>query len=337
LAQVYVIGIHCESRSITYIKSPFLFMSQPQPSSSEKTLWAKVIGTWCPLYGGIRGLGASIEWHDFRLAEDFDWTPTFHPGCLEICLNYRGQADFELNRKNTLLTENQLAWYLPGHSPVIAHRRANSIHRFFTLEVTRNYLERQFTGLRDRLRRPVQTFLQQPESFDSCVQASPMPSNLLGMRGILLDPPVPAGAEPLWYLGKILEILAHTLFAEPAGHEPAADTHNRERVEKARHLLARDMENPPSLDELARAAGCSPFHLSRIFAGETGVSIPKYLRMKRIEKAAELLLGGKVNVTEAAMAVGYSSLSAFNKAFVEQTGVCPGLYGLPLKGGCNGA
>jgi AraC-like DNA-binding protein len=263
----------------------------------------------------------------FCLAEDFEWTPTFHPGCLEICLNYLGNADFQLHRQTTSLEENQLAWYLPGRDPMTAHRRANSIHRFFTLEVTRDYLEQQFTGLVNRLKPPVQTFLQQPSStHTSIVQTTPIPSNLL-------DPPVQAGAAPLWYQGKILEILSHTLFAEPTSHEPAADTHNRERVDKARYLLARDMENPPSLNELAHEAGCSPFHLSRIFAMETGVSIPKYLRIKRIEKAAELLLSGKTNVTGAAMAVGYSSLSAFNKAFVEQTGICPGLYGLPLKDG----
>jgi AraC-like DNA-binding protein len=56
------------------------------------------------------------------------------------------------------------------------------------------------------------------------------------------------------------------------------------------------------------------------------MGIPKYIRLKRIEKAGELLRSGKMNVTEAAMAVGYSSLSAFNKAFVEQMGCCPGLY-----------
>ena len=77
---------------------------------------------------------------------------------------------------------------------------------------------------------------------------------------------------------------------------------------------------------LADEVGCSTFYLSRIFAQEAGVSIPKFLRMKRIEKAAELIRTGRMNVTEAAMEVGYSSLSAFTKAFVEQIGCCPGLY-----------
>ena len=40
---------------------------------------------------------------------------------------------------------------------------------------------------------------------------------------------------------------------------------------------------------------------------------------------------GKYNVTEAAMEVGYSSLSHFSQSFCETMGRCPGLY--PLKAG----
>lgn len=112
---------------------------------------------------------------------------------------------------------------------------------------------------------------------------------------------------------------------------------NRERVERACYLIERDLENPPSLEMLGAQVGCSPFYLSRIFTQETRASIPKFIRMKRIEKACELLRTGKMNVTEAAMAVGYSSLSAFNKAFVEQVGCCPGLYPNVAIAGRNAA
>ncbi len=84
--------------------------------------------------------------------------------------------------------------------------------------------------------------------------------------------------------------------------------------------------NPPTLDMLAKEVRCSSFYLSRIFVQYTSTSIPRYLRIKRVEKAAELLRTGKISVTEAAMTVGYSSLSSFNKAFVDHFGCCPGLY-----------
>jgi AraC-like DNA-binding protein len=48
-----------------------------------------------------------------------------------------------------------------------------------------------------------------------------------------------------------------------------------------------------------------------------------------MERAAELLRSGKSNVTQAALEVGYSSLSHFSQSFCQEMGCCPGLY--PLK------
>jgi AraC-like DNA-binding protein len=80
------------------------------------------------------------------------------------------------------------------------------------------------------------------------------------------------------------------------------------------------------LEELGRLVACSPFYLSRTFSSEMGMTIPQYLRQLRLERAAELLKSGRFNVTEAAMEVGYSSLSHFSQAFHEHFGCCPGLY-----------
>ena len=77
---------------------------------------------------------------------------------------------------------------------------------------------------------------------------------------------------------------------------------------------------------LLQEVGCSPFYLSRIFSREVGLTIPQFLRNLRMERAAELLRSGRYNVTEAAIEVGYSSLSHFCKAFCETIGCCPVLY-----------
>jgi len=105
--------------------------------------------------------------------------------------------------------------------------------------------------------------------------------------------------------------------------------HHPERVEKVIGLLRSKLAEPPNLEEIGRFVGCSPFHLSRTFSAETGQTIPQYLRQLRLERAAELLRSGKFNVTEAALEVGYSSLSHFSQAFHEEFGCCPGLY--PLR------
>jgi AraC-like DNA-binding protein len=100
-------------------------------------------------------------------------------------------------------------------------------------------------------------------------------------------------------------------------------------VEKVIALLREKLSEPPTLEEIGRVTGCSPFHLSRTFSAATGMTIPQYTRQLRLERAAELLKSGKFNVTEAALEVGYSSLSHFSQTFHEAFGCCPGLY--PLK------
>lgn len=59
------------------------------------------------------------------------------------------------------------------------------------------------------------------------------------------------------------------------------------------------------------------------------MTIQKFVRLIRMERAAELLRSGRCNVTEAALEVGYNSLSHFSSVFHETYGCCPGLY--PLK------
>ena len=99
-----------------------------------------------------------------------------------------------------------------------------------------------------------------------------------------------------------------------------------ERVEQVKEIIRGDLESPPTLQQLGKKVGCSHYYLSRTFSQETGMTIPQYIRQVRIEKAAELLVSGKFNVTEAALEVGYSSISHFSQAFCQLMGSCPTLY-----------
>jgi AraC-like DNA-binding protein len=305
--------------------------SPPSPDfrPAEQAAWAGVNGTWRPLDGSFFGDGVSVEWHDFRVDADMDWARSFHPGCLEICLNFSGSGTLQDGTVERRIAAEQVAIYTTHSGSPKAQRAAGSRHRFLTLEMGRGFLRTHFDESRDRLKAPVRRFMESAGTPPAWLEIAPLSASLLSTRMHLLQPPVPEAARPMWYRGKVLEILAQTLFAADQPNELFCERHrrqNRERVERVRYLLERDLENPPTLEMLAQEVGCSSFHLSRVFAEEARMSIPRYLRTKRIERAAELLKSGQANVTEAAMSVGYSSLSAFNKAFVEQMGCCPGLY-----------
>jgi AraC-like DNA-binding protein len=146
----------------------------------------------------------------------------------------------------------------------------------------------------------------------------------------LREPPVFLGGQGLWFQSKALELAAQVFFApEPARPEFFCARQRRlarGRVEAVMLILRETLQEPPPLEELARRVGCSPFYLSRTFSQRTGCTIPQYLRRVRMEQAAELLLSGGYNVTEAAFAVGYSSLGHFSRSFCEEIGCCPALF-----------
>ncbi|MDB6171106.1 MAG: Transcriptional regulator, AraC family [Chthoniobacteraceae bacterium] len=302
-------------------------LSSSKHASHEKLVWQEVRGVWKPLHGSFSRDGISIEWHEFHNDHPLEWGRSFHPWSLEICLNFSGTAS--LGSDTRALGANQVAIYTTSKCGLPAVRNAGSLHRFLTIELSREFLQKHFAILLDRLKSPIRQFIEQGADSSDYLELIALPASLLASRLQFIEPPVPAPAHETWYLGRVLEILAQTIFPEEDPAELFCHRHQRttrDRVERARYIIERDLENPPSLEMLAKEVGFSPFYLSRVFTQESGVSIPKFLRMKRVEKAAELLRTGKMNVTEAAIAVGYSSLSAFNKAFVEQMGCCPGLY-----------
>lgn len=307
--------------------------------AGEKAVWREIDGDWRPLFGSFADRGLSIEWHDFQLDRDFAWSPSFHPESLEICLNFSGAAHFHDGTAERALPPGHVAAYTARKNAPRAERRSGSWHRFLTIEMSAAFLRSQCREL-DTLKPPIRRFVEGAGQCPPFLEIHPMTTALLGFRSAFVEPPLSSSARDVWYQAKTLEILAHTVFNRDEPNELFCHKHHRQnhdRVERARYLLERDLENPPSLEMLADDVGCSTFHLSRVFVAQTGMSIPKYLRTRRIERAADLLRAGRMNVTEAAMAVGYASLSAFNKAFVEQMGCCPGLYPAVKIPGRNGA
>ena len=66
--------------------------------------------------------------------------------------------------------------------------------------------------------------------------------------------------------------------------------------------------------------------LRRLFHDEVGMSWRSYLRQARLLRAMALLAVERVTVLEVATAVGFDSVSAFNRAFLERSGETPSSY-----------
>ncbi len=312
----------------------------PLPATAENGVWRHIQGEWRQLFGSFAREGVSIEYHNFRSEKELDWSRSFHADSLEICLNLQGTANLRAgsNGRETGIGVRTVAYYAPAEGEIfVATRTPGEHHHFVTVELSREYLSRRVGEVCQAMEAPVGAFLQARTGAKAFVVAQPMNLALQTIARAMAEPPVnvhsPAGR--LWYESKILELLSLLLFAPtPAGAEAKKEMFcdrqkrlSRERVEQACAILRRDLENPPSLEMLAQQVGCGTFHLSRMFSQQVGQTVPQYLRQLRLERAAQLLREGRHNVTEAATAVGYSSLSHFSKAFWETYGCCPGLYG----------
>ena len=314
--------------------------SELLPKAREERVWEKIIPGWRLIHGSFPRQGLSIEEHDFRASEPIDWARSFHPDSLEICLNLTGTGTVRCGARVARFLPNTMGYYIMGNGSLEACRTGGERHRFITLEVSRAFLRLHLAGCEEEMRPEARAVLEslRPPSTVAPVQRMNLDQQLL-VRS-LRSPPVSSLARPLWYQGKTLEIFTQVLFSTPAPSAPARGKRNsRERAESVVAALRNRLDQPPSLKELGREAGCSAFHLSRIFSEETGSTIPQHLRRLRVERAAELLATGDYNVTEAAMEVGYKSLSHFTKTFRELMGCCPGLYPharLPVPPGVDG-
>jgi AraC-like DNA-binding protein len=127
---------------------------------------------------------------------------------------------------------------------------------------------------------------------------------------------------------KVLELMAHKI-----GQIEAVDSRKPnikplpfsdvDRVREAARLLASDLENSPDLNQLAQSVGMCRSKLHRCFRIVYGVTPFEYLRNRRLEAAMAFLSDGRMNVSEAAYMVGYSSPSYFTKAFTKYFGHLP--------------
>jgi AraC family transcriptional regulator len=301
-----------------------------EKSFEEAPVWAGVQGEWRSLFGNFRREGVSIEWHDFECEKPLAWSESFHPESLEICVNFDGCGTIHERRSQTTVVNPQtVAQYSASPERLRADRHPAQRHRFLTVEMSRDWLAAAVRGHEETLNRETRGFLDGAAKAKRAREL-PMHQRVRSTVEEMLRPPIKGPGVGFWFHAKILEIAAHTL-TEP-DPEMFCQRHKRlalERVEQVKILLAADLEHPPTLAELGRKVGCSPFYLSRIFSENTGLTISRYLRNIRLERASELLRTGKCNVTEAAMTVGYSSLSHFSKAFAEMFGACPCVF--PLK------
>ncbi|MBL8937828.1 MAG: helix-turn-helix transcriptional regulator [Archangium sp.] len=134
----------------------------------------------------------------------------------------------------------------------------------------------------------------------------------------------------LWHQAKSLELLGLMTdeLEDGARGLPARLTATDvERLERLRRSLFERLEHTPTHAELASAVGFSETRLRVAFKARFGASLFAYLRQLRMQEARRLIVDEHLNVTEAALRVGYSNPSKFAAAFRREFDTSPSSVG----------
>lgn len=125
-----------------------------------------------------------------------------------------------------------------------------------------------------------------------------------------------------------LSVLSNQLLLQQAG------THAEPPIfARARAFVEEHFTEQISLRQAAAAARVSPFHFCKVFKRVTGLTFTVFVARHRIEKAKNLLFNAHYRISEICYAVGFESLSHFNRRFYEYVGESPTSYRRRLQRG----
>ncbi|MCX5199247.1 AraC family transcriptional regulator [Streptomyces sp. NBC_00249] len=97
-----------------------------------------------------------------------------------------------------------------------------------------------------------------------------------------------------------------------------------ERLNQAMEHIERHLHQTVEVEELARIAATSEYHLRRMFSALAGIPLSEYVRRRRLTLAGAEVLAGRETLLDIAVRYGYGSGEAFARAFRAMHGIGPG-------------
>lgn len=98
------------------------------------------------------------------------------------------------------------------------------------------------------------------------------------------------------------------------------------RLTIAKNMLEENFSVRVDINTLAKKVALSKFHFSRSFKSVFGLSPHQFILNKRLEKSAQLIIEGKLMITDIACQVGFSDIYSFSKSFKKRFNACPSSF-----------
>jgi AraC-like DNA-binding protein len=103
-------------------------------------------------------------------------------------------------------------------------------------------------------------------------------------------------------------------------------------VGKIKELLHDECADKYSLNDLSKAVGIHPGHLSRDFNKYFQIGLGDYIRKLKIEKSLRLLVDKKHSLADITFLCGFADQSHFSRCFKERFNISPSVYRKMLIG-----
>ena len=118
------------------------------------------------------------------------------------------------------------------------------------------------------------------------------------------------------WLRKILEHVFKTIESQDGFTPPLL-------ISKALEFMRMNLHQDISRDQVARYAGISPSHFSKLLKERTGRSFTELMRQCRVDLACEMLIKGQLPLAEIATSCGFCDQSYFTRVFQDVKGMTP--------------
>jgi AraC-like DNA-binding protein len=109
---------------------------------------------------------------------------------------------------------------------------------------------------------------------------------------------------------------------ERTSYAPGGSYGRQKLVDRAKLVLASDLGRRGTLADIAALVGVSPVYLTQLFRQVEGLPLYRYQLQRRLARALDRL-GERVDLTELALDLGFSSYSHFSDAFKRSYGQTP--------------
>jgi len=112
------------------------------------------------------------------------------------------------------------------------------------------------------------------------------------------------------------------------GNQIMVQTANAESpvIARAKQFIAEHYTENLSLRQVSKTVNTSVFYFCKKFHEATGLTFTEFVSRTRIEKGKNLLLNPNLHITEIAYAIGFQSLTQFNRTFKKIMGQSPTDY-----------